>query len=167
MKYSELQLTSIFLRIHDSMGKQALISALSFHTTSSLVEDVPQVVIYVERLDDPDLRIFVKNSDRLISLNAVSDVILMIDTLNAVNDIMHIDLFDSIHIYRGDVDLIRIIMKGRDMRRSVCVEVNEYHRRYANNRSYGEKKHRNVIADVILFGIAAVFVGLTAIKMSY
>ncbi len=71
----------------------------------------------------------IPSNTELIALSAVADVLCILRVLQEVKDIAHLDQFDSVQIYRGGIDLLRVVNSTRHVGRSVYVELNDFRRR--------------------------------------
>lgn len=112
-----------------------LASTIVFPRTASLEADKPVCVITVEETEELDFIAIadkIQTDPELIALGAREDVAQVLHVLNKMKDELHLQQFDSIQIYRGGVDLLRIVNKKRNIGRSAFVELNEYRRRLYN-----------------------------------
>lgn len=64
----------------------------------------------------------------LLALNAVDDVLLTLRVLKDIKDDAHLGQFDSIQIYRGGVNLLRVVNRARDVNRSAYIDINTLRR---------------------------------------
>ena len=123
-------LKDLFSRASNRIRMDTLCSVVVFPRTASLADDTPESIMEVDGyIDYEKLQQNVQTDTNLISLGAREDVILILKVLSEVHDVLHLEQFDSIQIYRGGVDLLRIVNKNRKTGRSVYVEINEYRRR--------------------------------------
>lgn len=160
---STFSLSRMFGQATEAIRKDALISTIVFPKTSSLENDEPQEHLEVDTLDYDYLEKYVEKCPELIALNAVSDITLVLQVLKEIHDIMHIDQFDCVQIYRGGVDLIRIRLKNNTTKRSVYVEINEYRRRL-QHLLYPEKND-NILVSIVVGALAALLVTIISRKI--
>lgn len=109
-------------------------SSFVFPRTESLKGDKPSWSVsfpavspetYVELMHQA------KSHPEMISLCAEEDVIGALEILGLVHEKLYLFQFDTIQIYRGGVDLLRIVNESRNCGRSVYLELNEFRRRLA------------------------------------
>ncbi|PRP83950.1 galactokinase [Planoprotostelium fungivorum] len=126
------QMASLADLVHglsEAAKREILYSTIVFPKTESLQDDKPSVVISQASLDLNAVKSEVETHPELISLSAVQDVSLTLDSLLLIQEELHLEQFDSIQIYRGGVDLLCIKNTTRDVGRSAYVEINDYRRR--------------------------------------
>ena len=100
----------------------------------------------------------VETNPELISLSARDDVKLVLENLAQVSSTLSLEQFDSIQIYRGGVDLLRIRNKSRDCGRSAYVEIHEYRRRRIQHLLSQPTSSRILELSIVgLLAIALVF----------
>ncbi len=81
-------------------------------------------------VDYPAIIAATEKNPEMIALSGREDVKMVLETLKELHDELHIHQFDSIQIYRGGVDLLRVILKKENqVGRSVYVEINDFRRR--------------------------------------
>ncbi len=107
--------------------------------TIELQTDVVLCWVTQEILNLEEVERSVSTEAELIAINGVEDVRAVLRVLILLKDDMHLEQFDTIQIYCGGVDLLRVVNLARSADRgsagtrpsgrSVYVEVNEYRRR--------------------------------------
>ncbi len=113
------------------MRNDALCSSVVFPRTDSLKKDDPACTLSYKSITSgiyEQVNKEVEVHPELISLNAVDDVQLVLTTLKEVHETLHLESFDMIQIYRGGVDLLRLVNESRHVNRSAYIEINQYRR---------------------------------------
>ncbi len=94
----------------------------------------------------------------LISVSARNDIFVTIDTLATLHEKLALYSFDSIQIYRGGIDLLRIVKKDRNVNRSAYIELNDYRRRLMSILSQKSNKGELVLLALSILGLVAALI---------
>lgn len=125
-------LSALIQKVPVKIRKDILASCVVFPKTASLSGDNPLVTHVMEPtgLDNYEhLKKFVREHPEFISLSLRDDLLLTLQVLKEIHEELQLDKFDGIQIYRGGLDVLLIVNKGRQSGRTAYVEINDYRRR--------------------------------------
>ncbi|MNE55901.1 hypothetical protein D3C80_1507710 [compost metagenome] len=108
-------------------------SCIVFPITNSLREDKPLKLITVAgKIHWDKIKHEVASDPEFLAVSARQDLQSVLTLLSQVNDELLLDKLDSIQIYRGGIDLLRIVLDGNSVDRSAYIEINDYRRRLSD-----------------------------------
>ena len=107
---------------------EVLATSVVFPRTSSLQDEKPILLLEQDILNLVEALNSISKNPEIIALAAKSDLELVITVLTQISKELCLDQFDTIHICRSGIPLLRIVNKSRHVDRSVYVEINDYRR---------------------------------------
>ncbi len=154
-------LQTLFQEASKPLRRDAFASIVVFPRTSLLTEDKPRMVVKSDKKPDYDAILRqVQENPEMIALSAREDLAIILLMLKELHDELFLAQFDSIQIYRGGVDLLRIDLRTANLvDRSAYVEINEYRRRL---QQYGRPEAN---LPVFVAGLVVGFVSILAAKV--
>ena len=159
-----MDLDAIIKSVGTAVTFDILTSVIVFPRTSSLKNDTPRVIWKmgedVKSYEDAMAK--ATAHPELIAINAAEDTKLVLHALDLVQKELHLDQFDSIQIYRGGIDILRITNNvSHSADRSAYIEINEFRRRLIQSQVH--KWYNNPYA---LIGVSSVLSSATTIAMA-
>jgi len=155
------QLATLISKSTRQIRNDVMCSIVVFPKTSSL--DPDNTVLWVTscdgHVDYDNLIRDVETQPEMIAVGARDDLKLLFKVLKEVHETLALDQFDSINVYRGGVDLVRIKNTTRTVNRSAYIEINEYRRRLqhilhpAQNGDYFASFFFSVMTTLAVIGI--------------
>jgi len=103
------------------------------YTENKILNDEKCTVSYtVKTLDFDDIKSTVGNNVELLQLNALEDIIVMLNLLKELQYKLAINKFDKIYIYRYGYCLLKIVNPDKNTGYSVSISTNDYKRQLLN-----------------------------------
>ena len=127
---SESYLTSIsdgYKKLDIGIRKQILKSLIVYPKTASIIEDKPLINKEVEVLSEDAFNRIIKEVQDDVNLQAIGvlqDLEYILRTMALIRQDMLLDKVDMIQIYKGGLDVLRIVIKNNKNGRSAYVEIN-------------------------------------------
>lgn len=123
-------LSNLLTKVPARLRKDVLASCVVFPRTKSLSEDRPAATREVEGSWNYDeLETWIRSHTEFISLIVRDDLLLTFRVLREIHEELQLEKFDCVQIYRGGLDVLHIVNRGRETGRSAYVEINDYRRR--------------------------------------
>ena len=111
---SRFSFVELFTKATEQIRKDSLCNVVVFPKTESLKGDKPIATYEVDSaIKWEELALWIESNPELIAIGARDDLRLITRVLKDVYNELHLEQFDSIQIYRGGVDLLRIVNKTR------------------------------------------------------
>ncbi len=126
---------SVLKRASANIKRDVLASCIQFPRTASLANDESfweESVTNINKDTFLTLQGLLNEQPEMIAINVVEELSLIFEALKSCHETLRFDLFDTLHIYYGGVDLVRIVNNARKEKpsgRSVTVEINSYRQR--------------------------------------
>lgn len=126
-----LNFPSVVAKTTRQMRYDVLCSCIVFPKTENISGDKPIATVHLDngRLEWDVIKTEVDKHSELIALGARNDLTHICNVLQEVEEVMHLDQFDNIQIYRSGLDLLRIANTKRAVGRSAYLDINEVRRR--------------------------------------
>lgn len=123
-------LKDVLLNVSKDLKRDALASCFVFPKTESLANDQPYVVYdNFDRLDLKAIRARVEQDVDFVAINIREDLLLVLEIIEEMKVELMLDKMDAIQIYRGGLDVLKIVIKGNKTGRCAYIEINDYKRR--------------------------------------
>lgn len=125
----ENKLSELVTQVGASLRRDVLASSVVFPRTESLKDDEPMLELLQDSLDLDAAITYVQNHPEAVAISAREDLVLVLNILKELEEELVLNKFDQIQVYRGGLDLFRIVNKSAKSGRAAYVEINDYRRR--------------------------------------
>ena len=118
---------SVYKKVSQHIRDAVVKSDIQYPRTQNLDKDIPEETFEIQSPEIPnyeELRQHCQSSINLQALDGIEDIIYIVDTLSRVHNQMLLSRVDCVQIWKGGVDLLKIVMKGNNTGRSAFIEIN-------------------------------------------
>lgn len=151
----ENKLSELVTQLGANLRRDVLASSVVFPRTESLKDDHPMLELQQDSLDLDAAISYVQSHPEAVAISAREDLVLVLNILKELEEELVLNKFDQIQVYRGGLDLFRIVNKSSTSGRAAFVEVNDYRRRIQGLLMQNANSLWSRAGDILVGGLLA------------